>query len=612
MEPSAHKLTAEDCHAAAVRVLASAAFLASPNLAAFLRFVVEATLSGQSDRIKGYTIGTEALGRGSDFDPQTDPIVRVEAGRLRRTLYSYYANDGADDPIVIALPIGSYVPTFTPREPAAAASPEPDLVAPTVPRPPRRLVSIAGTALACIAAFGLIQLVVMWAGKDAETVGAPNRFAVASTQSVAVPLRMIGAGASGARWPGLMMPLVTIEPVVTVGSPAGRFDAAGLQQKLQNALSRFDEVRVHVEPAAPPSGQGAARRELVDYRLAATFEAQGADPPQLTFRLLDAGDNSVVWSKTYRNPAGDRAAEEGLLLDIMSSLAGPDGIILPNERRKRAGNSATDPQYSCILDAYEYWRRYSADLHARVRTCLEQLTMTAPNSSVGHAMLAYVYAREHYFGRAEKGDAVPWGDRAYAAARRAVELNPNSALAFHALSGALFARSNIPQGLGAAEKAAELNPYNVIMISGLGFRLVRVGEIERGLGLLRQAAPYRSGFSSWYAFTMCIGSYLTGDLATAAKYDLAAISDTFPPGFVASALVAAKTGNQPRARQAIHRLLALQPMWRDNPRHELEKIFHAPWMVDRVLDDLSALGLGGATADVGDSTPALADREIPR
>jgi tetratricopeptide (TPR) repeat protein len=609
LEPSAHKLSAEDCRAAAVRVLASSAFLASPNLAAFLRFVVEATLSGQSDRIKGYTIGTEALGRGSDFDPQTDPIVRVEAGRLRRTLYSYYANDGVDDPIVIALPIGSYVPTFTPREPVVAASPEGDLVAPGESRPRRRLVPIAGTVLAFMAAIGLIYLDAMRVGKDAVPVGSPDRFVVASTQSEAAPLRVIGAGP---RRPSLTMPLVAIEPIVMTGAPATRFDAAALQQKLQNALSRFDEVRVHVDPAGAASPQGAVRRDPIDYRLAATLDSEGADPPQLTFRLLDAGDNSVVWSKTYRSVAGDRAAEEGLLLDVMSSLGGPEGIILPNERRKWADSATIDPQYSCVLDAYEYWRRYSADLHGRVRACLEQLTTTAPNSSVGHAMLAYVYAREHYFGRSEKDQTVPWADRAFAAARRAVELNPNSALAYHALSGALFARNNTPQGIAAAEKAVELNPYNVIMISGLGFRLVRVGEIERGLALLRQAAPYRSGISSWYAFTMCVGSYLTGDISTAAKYDLAAISDTFPPGFLASALIAAKTGNQPRARQAIERLVALQPLWRDNPRHELEKIFHAPWMVERLLHDLAELGLGGATADVGAGAPAFADREITR
>ena len=610
LEPSAHKLSAEDCRAAAARVLASSAFQASPNLAAFLRFVVEATLSGQADRIKGYTIGTEALGRGRDFDPQTDPIVRVEAGRLRRTLYSYYANGGASDPVVIALPIGSYVPTFTRREPAAAVAPAGDAVVPIERRSRGRLVSIGGTALAALAIFGLIHLAVIRAGKEPPPSGSPDRFVVTTTQSEAAPLRQ-ATGSVDARRPALAMPLVTIEPVRTVGAPATRFDAAGLQQKLQNALSRFDEVRVHVDPAAPASPQTVPRLDPVDYRLATILAAQDGEAPQLTFRLLDGADNSVVWSKTFRNLGGDRAAEESLLLDVMSSLAGPEGVILPNERRKRAGSAAVEPHYACILDSYEYWRRYSADLHTRVRGCLEQLTAAAPNASVGHAMLSYVYVREHYFGRHERDGDVPWADRAFASARRAAELNPNSGLAFHALSGALFARNNIPQGLAAAEKAVELNPYNVVMTTGLGFRLVRAGEIERGLGLLRQAAPYRSGLSSWYAFTMCVGSYLTGDLATAAKYDLAAITDTFPPGFMASALIAAKTGDQARARQAIDRLVALQPPWRDNPRHELEKIFHAPWMVDRLLHDLSELGLGGVTADVGGNAPALA-HEVTR
>jgi hypothetical protein len=612
LEPSAHKLSAEECRAAAVRVLASSAFLASPNLAAFLRFVVEATLSGQADRIKGYTIGTDALGRGDDFDPQTDPIVRVEAGRLRRTLYNYYANGGANDPIVIALPIGSYVPTFTRREPAAPAPPPSDPVVRAEPRTRGRLIPIAGTALVALAAFGMGSLVVMQGAKDAGPAGSPDRLIVAASQSEAAQPRPAGDGSGDARRAGFAMPLVTIEPVRVVGAADRHFDAAGLQQKLQNALARFDEVRVHVDPAPSAAPQAATRRDPVDYRLTATLDTQDTEAPQLTFRLLDGTDRSVAWSKTYGNLGGDRAAEQSLLLDVMSSLAGPDGIILPNERRKSAGNAGVDPHYSCILDSYEYWRRYSAELHERVRGCLERLLAAVPNSSVGHAMLAYVYMREHYFGRLARDGEVPPAERAFATARRAVELNPNSALAFHALAGALFARNNIPQGLVAAGKAVELNPYNVIMTSGLGFRLVLAGEIDRGLGLLRQAAPYRSGFSSWYAFTMCIGSYLTGDLATAAKYDLAALTDTFPPGFVASALVAAKTGDQARARQAVDRLIALQPLWRDNPRHELEKIFHAPWMVDILVRDLSDLGLGGATADVGANSPALAGQDVTR
>lgn len=83
-----------------------------PQLVAFLRYVVEATLHGRQDRIKGYTIAVEALGRGDDFNPQDDPIVRVEAMRLRRALQRYYAHDGRDDAVHIVLPVGSYVPVF--------------------------------------------------------------------------------------------------------------------------------------------------------------------------------------------------------------------------------------------------------------------------------------------------------------------------------------------------------------------------------------------------------------------------------------------------------------------------------------------------------------------
>ena len=96
------------------RVLASDAFRAAPQLSAFLAFVVERTIDGRGAELKGYTIAVEALGRPADFDPQADPIVRVEAGRLRRTLSQYYAGEGQSDPVRITMPVGGYVPVFEP------------------------------------------------------------------------------------------------------------------------------------------------------------------------------------------------------------------------------------------------------------------------------------------------------------------------------------------------------------------------------------------------------------------------------------------------------------------------------------------------------------------
>ena len=77
-------------------MIGSDVFSRSPQLGAFLRFVVEAVLHGKADRIKAYTIGVEVLRRDTRFDPQLDPIVRVEATRLRRAIERYYAGPGAD------------------------------------------------------------------------------------------------------------------------------------------------------------------------------------------------------------------------------------------------------------------------------------------------------------------------------------------------------------------------------------------------------------------------------------------------------------------------------------------------------------------------------------
>ncbi len=94
------------------RILGSERFRCSLRLTRFLSFVVETALAGKADTIKAYTIAVEALGRGQDFDPQHDPIVRVEAGRLRKALACYYAGAGQRDPLLIEIPRGSYVPLF--------------------------------------------------------------------------------------------------------------------------------------------------------------------------------------------------------------------------------------------------------------------------------------------------------------------------------------------------------------------------------------------------------------------------------------------------------------------------------------------------------------------
>jgi len=94
------------------RIASSAQFEDSKRLVEFLRYAVTETLAGRQQCVTGRAIGEAVFGRGADFDPQHDAIVRVEAGRLRRRLSLYYAAAGAQDPLRITIPKGGYVPTF--------------------------------------------------------------------------------------------------------------------------------------------------------------------------------------------------------------------------------------------------------------------------------------------------------------------------------------------------------------------------------------------------------------------------------------------------------------------------------------------------------------------
>jgi TolB-like protein/Flp pilus assembly protein TadD len=114
-----------DIQAALGKVVASRTFAKSPQLRRLLEFCVDSTLRGESQKLKEYTLGIEVFGRGADFDPRTDPIVRVDARRLRAKLKSYYEQEGLNDLLVVHFDLGSYVPVFRERNVAVARSARP-------------------------------------------------------------------------------------------------------------------------------------------------------------------------------------------------------------------------------------------------------------------------------------------------------------------------------------------------------------------------------------------------------------------------------------------------------------------------------------------------------
>ncbi|HJT89272.1 MAG TPA: hypothetical protein VJ732_15500 [Bryobacteraceae bacterium] len=105
------------------RILRHPLFFRSARLRRFLEFTIGYQFAGRAQELQEYVLGIEVFDRPSAHDPRIDPIVRVEARRLRAKLRAYYESDGADDPVIIHYPRGSYVPEFRLRGTAPAASP---------------------------------------------------------------------------------------------------------------------------------------------------------------------------------------------------------------------------------------------------------------------------------------------------------------------------------------------------------------------------------------------------------------------------------------------------------------------------------------------------------
>src|SRR4030095_12409544 len=103
------------------RILASKTFAQVERLKLFINFIVEETVAGRGGDLKEYVIGVQVFGKEPSFDPRTDPIVRVQARRLRTRLARYYRDEGNNDELIIDLPKGGYAPVFRMREEAPPA-----------------------------------------------------------------------------------------------------------------------------------------------------------------------------------------------------------------------------------------------------------------------------------------------------------------------------------------------------------------------------------------------------------------------------------------------------------------------------------------------------------
>ncbi len=157
------------------RILASGGFARSERLSRFLRFAVEKKLQGEGDRLKEYLLGIEVFDRNSSYDPRLDPIVRVEASRLRAKIREYYSTEGVSDPVRIDFGKGSYAPSLESRTSEESTKEDTLLPQRGVARDWKSAILVVLAALACLALVWGLRLNAHNAALEARLSQAPGR-----------------------------------------------------------------------------------------------------------------------------------------------------------------------------------------------------------------------------------------------------------------------------------------------------------------------------------------------------------------------------------------------------------------------------------------------------
>ena len=254
------------------RILAGNAFDASERNRAFLRYVVEETLAGRTEYIKGYTVALKVFNRDPDFDPQLDPVVRIEASRLRRSLERYYFTAGKFDRIRVELPKGGYVPRFEMNEDAASA------------------------------------------GDPSESAEGPLPASSSRTYS---------------------SPAVVLLGFESLGRDPNENDIArGITEELVGRFTRYDDLMVFAADAgtklAPIRGPLEARRELPrGYMLKGSVQTRGRHW-RISVQLLDLSNGRFLWAGKFDHELkGDDlwTLQEQAAESITTCIAAPHGAI---------------------------------------------------------------------------------------------------------------------------------------------------------------------------------------------------------------------------------------------------------------------------------------------
>lgn len=522
-------------------ILASPQFASSPQVSATLRYVVEETVEGRSDRIKAYSIAIDVLKKTAEFDPSANPIVRVLAGRLREALRAFYdSSDGLEQSIVITVPKGSYVPVFS--------GPSDIIKTETSDLLPDEEVSASFSRTVAIEKFDVFS-------------------GEAASEATDVRSALI---------------------------------CEGLQVELIDKLSRFkDFVIIEAGPKVSGSNVLQFKKESAEYSLSGKIrisEARIIVTPVLRRR----DDNAIIWSKTYdelfQNTDALFDIQATIAADVAATLGQPYGTIVTKiaASRSRLGNMKMD-HYLALVRFYRYSNNKTNENFEQVLAGLEAATLEVPEFSSAWAALSWMYTDEkfHVNKNVDPKESIA---KSLTAAQKAVYTDPENAMAHQYLAIAKFNNGDGEGFKKAARTALRLNPNDAEVLADMGSHFIQLDNSEEGKKMVERAMELSPGHPPWYHFSIAMYHYNRREPMQAINHARQLLHEDSLSAYILLTASLVQGEKMDEAQETYQKLLVNRPVFETNYQSIFDNWPLPHGMKEMLFHDLKKAGLGATSS----------------
>lgn len=564
------KPTEEEIKAQLTRILDHEDFRRATRIKNFLSYIVEKEVSGNGHDIKGYTIGVEVFGKSEDFDPDTDASIRVEATRLRKTLKLYYYDEGADDPIIIRIPKGSYRPHFLRNIPDENETDHRD-----IKKKYRRRSAAIVLILLCLAAALFIY--------------PPTRSYIHSATHANVVYKVED-----------LIPTVAVMPFRIIGDQEAEEFGNGFNQKIISELSRFNTLKavqsssiINDNYTQNPTSEALSALD-VNYIIEGTLK-QKVDSFDIQIRLLDTDKTTYIW--TYRQeenvlPSEVEKTQNEIAGYISGQIASPYGVIQNLEQERiRYYTFEEAKSYQCILDYFSYSNNKNAAHHLKVRDCMEKVVAKEPNNSNVWAYLSWIYGNELRYNHNPTGTAAQIRKKSLDAAKKAVLTDPSNNTAHQYMANAALFNFDEKTALFHIQRSLELNPHDTETMADAAWNYGQLGMWDKTIKYALNAVRVNPGHPRWYHGILFSYYFQNGDYENALLHALESYQQEVLTSKIALCVSYYGLSKQEEAQKIVEDIQKNHPEFIKNPRGAFDTWSFRKGFVDKILIAIQGAGL---------------------